>query len=50
MAMERLVVRRRTVLIGSMWMTTLARYVLPMKNSVQVNNYNIYKACKLDLG
>jgi len=29
-------------------MTTWARHVLSMKNSVQVNNYNIYRARKLD--
>jgi len=48
MAVERVVVRRRTVLIGSMWMMTWARHVLSTKNSVQVNKYNIYKARKLD--
>jgi len=46
MAVERVDVKRRTELIGSMWMTTWARHVLSMKNSVQVNKYNIYKARK----
>src|SRR5487761_1603366 len=32
------------VLIGSVWMTTLGERCAVVKNSVQVNNYNIYRA------